>query len=103
MTKKIKLTDATGRVTRQSLYLEQYDFETVYKKGKQNVIADGLSIIPSVKLNLQELSNECQPNDALYGPEMASKFKNQIIIRFSRPSEAYLSLQLHNRGIASPN
>ncbi|KXJ81220.1 hypothetical protein RP20_CCG021137 [Aedes albopictus] len=81
LTKELKLTDATGRVTRQRLYLEQYDFKIMYKKGKQNVVADGLSRIPPVEINLQELFSECYPNDAIYGPEIINKFQNQLIIR----------------------
>lgn len=80
LTKELKLTDATGRVTRQRLYLEQFDFKIIYKKGKQNVVADGLSRIPPAEINLQELHNECYPNDPIYGPEIVNKFQTQLVI-----------------------
>lgn len=77
----LKLTVATGRVTRQRLCHEHFNLEIVYKKGKLNVVADCLSRISRTEINLQEFQNEIFENAEIYGPETINKLKNQLIFR----------------------
>lgn len=44
------LTDPSSRLTKFRLALEEYDFEVIYKRGAENVIADALSRISSQDL-----------------------------------------------------
>jgi hypothetical protein len=46
-----RVKDPSSRLIRWRLLLEEYDFEVVYKPGKQNVNADSLSRYPEVNLN----------------------------------------------------
>lgn len=52
----------TGRLARWVMKLQQYDFEMVFKKGRENVVADALSRIPEVNL----VSFEVTPADFWY-------------------------------------
>jgi len=42
----MNIKDATGRLARWSLLLQQYDFEIVYRPGKEHGNADSLSRSP---------------------------------------------------------
>lgn len=44
------LTDPSSRLTKFRLALEEYNFDVIYKKGSENVIADALSRISSTDL-----------------------------------------------------
>lgn len=87
-------TDSSGRVTRQRLYLEAFVLKIIYKKGKHNVVADGLSRIPRSKLGLnEELENYFFENEPIYDSEIINKYANQIIIRKSGKS-SYLACMI---------
>ena len=48
------IKDPSSKLVRWRLSLEEYDYEIFYKKGKQNVVADGLS---RIKINLNDVNN----------------------------------------------
>lgn len=47
-----------GRLTRWALYLSQFDYEIVYVKGSENMVADCLSRLPENMTNLPSNSND---------------------------------------------
>jgi len=54
----MNVKDATGRLARWSLLLQQCDFDTVYRPGKQNGNADGLSRRPYETCELSALQRD---------------------------------------------
>ena len=41
-------TNANARIQHRALFLAQYDFDLIYKAGKDNLVADALSRLPIV-------------------------------------------------------
>lgn len=52
------LTNANNKIIRWRLALEEFDYEIIYKPGKQNVVADALSRIKTEEINFNEQSPE---------------------------------------------
>lgn len=62
------MKDASSKLVRWRLKLEEYDYEIKYRKGKQNVVADGLSRIKinsnDVNVSLHSSENGSMQNNA---------------------------------------
>lgn len=54
----MNIKDASGRLARWSLLLQQYDFDIVHRPGKENGNADGLSRRPYDSTELSLLQAE---------------------------------------------
>lgn len=66
------MTSANQKIIRWKLDLSEFDFETIYKPGKENVVADALSRLQQNELN----SNTQSPNDPR-DPESQTNSENQ--------------------------
>ena len=61
------LIAAPVRLQRMLLQLQQYDMTITYRPGKEMLLADALSCLPSwtdtqIKLNLRVMPYPCQPS-----------------------------------------
>lgn len=52
------LTNANNKIIRWRLALEEFDYEIIYKPGKQNVVADALSRIKPEEINFNDQTSE---------------------------------------------
>uniref|UniRef100_A0AAG5DPC1 RNA-directed DNA polymerase n=1 Tax=Anopheles atroparvus TaxID=41427 RepID=A0AAG5DPC1_ANOAO len=81
------LTNANNKIIRWRLMLEEFDYEIIYKPGKQNVIADALSQSDDMTAHSADTS------DDYFIPcteKPLNVFRNQIILKISHiETEAY--------------
>lgn len=71
-----KLKEPNSRLTRWRLKLEEYDFEVIYKKGKENKVADALS---RIEINTKQVDTESVVANVNETPEISDEELSQLI------------------------
>lgn len=83
--------EATGRVARWRLYLQEYNFTIRYKKGKENVVADLLSRDVAVVKNAHQRGDDIYDNrdlkTFLRKREMPTSLKTKTANKIKRLAE----------------
>ena len=82
--------NTNAKLKRWKSYLEEHDYEIIYKPGKSNVVADALSRIEIHAASSTQHSAEADDRNFIPSTEAPlNVFKNQVILEFgNEPSES---------------
>lgn len=84
LTHSLSSWNGNGRIKRWKAYLEEYDYELLYKPGRENIVADALSRIPNNHINSiasTQHSADSSSHGLVYTVEAPiNVFKNQILL-----------------------
>lgn len=72
----MSLKEPNSKLVRWRLKLEEFEYQIIYKKGKQNTNADALS---RVEINLNEINNNTSNNSSINDSNSNNNFNDEII------------------------
>lgn len=103
LTYAIDLKDKTGRLSRMAVRMKEYEAHVKYRPGNQNVVADGLSRIPSnsreLEVNVNDQSDSTSDDATVHSADSddgdyipmtelpLNYFKSQIILKIGEQDE----------------
>uniref|UniRef100_A0A0C9RUK2 RNA-directed DNA polymerase n=1 Tax=Fopius arisanus TaxID=64838 RepID=A0A0C9RUK2_9HYME len=91
----LKMENPTGRVGRWSIFLQQYDFTVLYRKGIDNLVADTLSRCP----NIQKADEEDEEEEGIImtvDTDTSCKWYQETMKRVRENPERFPDLSIRN-------